>query len=50
LVWVAVDLVGVPFAFSNGYYPTGTLYAIYMPFVIWGFFNWLKISRIEQNK
>lgn len=48
LVWVAVDLVGVPFAFSNGYYPTGTLYAIYMPFVIWGFFNWLKISRSEQ--
>lgn len=45
LVWVAVDLVGVPFAFSNGYYPTGTLYAIYMPFVIWGFVNWLKISK-----
>jgi hypothetical protein len=21
LVWVAVDAVGVPFAFSNGYYP-----------------------------
>ena len=48
LVWVAVDLVGVPFAFSNGYYPTGTLYAIYMPFVIWGFFNWLKISKAEK--
>ena len=50
VVWVAVDLVGVPVAFSHGYYPTGPLYAIYMPFVIWGFFNWLKISRIEQNK
>lgn len=49
LVWVAVDLVGVPFAFSNGYYPTGTLYAIYMPFVIWGFINWLKLSK-EKNK
>ena len=45
LVWVAVDLVGVPFAFSNGYYPTGTLYAIYLPFVIWGFISWLRISR-----
>lgn len=48
LVWIAVDLVGVPFAFKNGYYPTGTLYAIYLPFVIWGFINWLKISKKEK--
>ena len=48
LVWVAVDLVGVPFAFKNGYYPTGTLYAIYLPFVLWGFISWLKISKREQ--
>ena len=49
LVWVAVDLVGVPFAFKNGYYPTGTLYAIYLPFVLWGFVSWLRISKIEAN-
>ena len=49
LVWVAVDLVGVPFAFKNGYYPTGTLYAIYLPFVLWGFFSWLRISRLESK-
>lgn len=49
LVWVAVDLVGVPFAFKNGYYPTGTLYAIYLPFVIWGFISWLKISKKEKE-
>lgn len=48
LVWIAVDLVGVPFAFKNGYYPTGTLYAIYLPFVIWGFISWLKISKQEK--
>ncbi|MSO42805.1 MAG: nicotinamide riboside transporter PnuC [Candidatus Planktophila sp.] len=47
LVWVAVDLVGVPFAFKNGYYPTGTLYAIYLPFVLWGFVSWLRISKLE---
>jgi nicotinamide mononucleotide transporter len=47
LVWVAVDAVGVPFAFKNGYYPTGTLYAIYLPFVIWGFISWLRISKRE---
>lgn len=50
LVWVAVDFVGVPFAFKNGYYPTGTLYAIYLPFVIWGFASWLKISKNEKQE
>ncbi|CAB4920273.1 unannotated protein [freshwater metagenome] len=50
LVWIAVDLVGVPFAFNNGYYPTGTLYAIYLPFVLWGFFSWVKISKRETNE
>ena len=49
LVWVAVDAVGVPFALSNGYYPTGILYAIYLPFVIWGFFSWLRISKVEKE-
>lgn len=49
LVWIAVDLVGVPFAFSNGYYPTGTLYALYLPFVLWGFVSWLRISRRERE-
>jgi len=48
LVWIAVDLVGVPFAFKNGYYPTGTLYAIYLPFVLWGFISWLKIYKNEE--
>ena len=49
LVWVAVDLVGVPFAFANGYYPTGTLYAFYLPLVTWGFLSWLKIYRVEKG-
>lgn len=49
LVWVAVDLVGVPFAFANGYYPTGTLYAFYLPLVTWGFISWLKIYRVEKG-
>ena len=49
LVWIAVDFVGVPFAFKNGYYPTGTLYAIYLPFVLWGFYSWLRISKLEAN-
>ncbi|CAN2201585.1 PnuC Nicotinamide mononucleotide transporter [Candidatus Nanopelagicaceae bacterium] len=50
LIWIAVDIVGVPFAFKNGYYPTGTLYAIYLPFVVWGFISWLRISNSEKAK
>ena len=49
LVWIAVDLVGVPFALKNGYYPTGILYAIYLPFVIWGFISWLRLSNSERR-
>ena len=49
LVWIAVDLVGVPFAFANGYYPTGTLYALYLPLVLWGFVSWLKIYKVEKG-
>jgi nicotinamide mononucleotide transporter len=49
LVWIAVDIVGVPFAFKNGYYPTGTLYAVYLPFVLWGFISWLRISKSERD-
>jgi len=49
LVWVAVDLVGVPFAFANGYYPTGTLYAFYLPLVAWGFLSWRKIYKVEKG-
>lgn len=45
LVWIAVDVVGVPFAWSNGYYPTALLYASYLPFVLWGFISWRKIFR-----
>jgi nicotinamide mononucleotide transporter len=41
--------VGVPFAFKNGYYPTGTLYAIYLPFVIWGFISWLRLSKSKAT-
>jgi len=49
LCWIAVDLVGVPFAFANGYYPTGILYACYLPLVIWGFISWLRISKVEKE-
>ncbi len=48
LVWIGVDLVGVPLLLHNKYIPTAALYAFYSIFVVWGFFVWLKASRTEQ--
>lgn len=45
LMWIAVDLVGVPELIYSKYYPSAVLYAVYAVFVIYGFFQWLKVSR-----
>ena len=48
LMWIAVDLVGVPLLWHSGYYPTAVLYAVYGGLVLYGFFVWLRASRTEQ--
>jgi nicotinamide mononucleotide transporter len=48
LAWIAVDLVGVPLLVHSHFYPTAVLFAIYGGFVIYGFFVWLKASRLES--
>jgi nicotinamide mononucleotide transporter len=48
LIWIAVDIVGVPLLLKAGFYPSALLYAIYGGFVIWGFFVWLKAQREER--
>lgn len=45
LVWVAVDLVGVPLLLSAGYWATGFMYAFYGAFTLWGFFVWARARR-----
>lgn len=45
LIWIAVDVVGVPLLFLGGYYPSATLYLFYAGFVTWGFFTWLRVQR-----
>ncbi|MDO5738720.1 MAG: nicotinamide riboside transporter PnuC [Ornithinimicrobium sp.] len=47
LVWIAVDLVGVPLLWSSGYYPSAIMYFVYGGFVVWGFFVWKKAARVE---
>ena len=42
LIWVAVDIVGVPLLFSAGYYASGIMYAFYGGFTIFGFVVWAR--------
>jgi nicotinamide mononucleotide transporter len=45
LIWVAVDLVGVPLLFSAGYYASGLMYVVYGAFTLTGFFVWMVQGR-----
>ncbi|AHW63450.1 hypothetical protein CGLY_05010 [Corynebacterium glyciniphilum AJ 3170] len=45
LIWIAVDIVGVPLLFTAGYYPSAVLYLVYGVFVAWGFVVWLRVQR-----
>ncbi|QIS39124.1 nicotinamide riboside transporter PnuC [Clavibacter capsici] len=42
LVWVAVDLVGVPLLVSAGYYTSAFMYVFYGAFTLTGFFVWMR--------
>lgn len=45
LIWVAVDLVGVPLLFSAGFYATAVMYVFYGAFTLTGFFVWWRVNR-----
>ncbi|MFC4007609.1 nicotinamide riboside transporter PnuC [Nonomuraea purpurea] len=45
IVWVAVDLVGVPLAFSSGLVVSGAVYGIFFVLVLIGFVKWLREYR-----
>ncbi|WP_460801927.1 nicotinamide riboside transporter PnuC [Microbacterium sp. GXF6406] len=42
LIWIAVDVVGVPLLFSAGYYATGFMYVFYGVFTAIGFVVWWR--------
>jgi nicotinamide mononucleotide transporter len=48
LIWIGVDLVGVPLLLRAELYPSAVLYIVYGAFVIWGFTVWLKVSRAVE--
>ncbi len=45
LIWIAVDIVGVPLLLNVGLYPSATLYIVYGVFCVFGFLAWLKVRR-----
>ncbi|MEV6277508.1 nicotinamide riboside transporter PnuC [Nocardia sp. NPDC051832] len=45
LIWIAVDIVGVPLLLRAGYYPSAVLYIVYAGFVAWGFSVWARSLR-----
>lgn len=47
LIWVAVDIVGVPLLLSAGYYASAILFIFYGAFTLWGFATWVRIQRRE---
>ncbi|WP_347110814.1 nicotinamide riboside transporter PnuC [Paenarthrobacter sp. S56] len=49
LIWVAVDVVGVPLLFSAGYYASALMYLFYGFFTLTGFFVWWRADRREHR-
>jgi nicotinamide mononucleotide transporter len=45
LIWIGVDVVGVPLLLRAHLYPSATLYMVYGAFVVWGFTVWLRTTR-----
>jgi len=50
LIWVAVDIVGVPLLFSAGYYASAFMYLFYGGFTLVGFFVWARARRREDAR
>lgn len=48
LIWIAVDIVGVPLLLRAQYYPSALMYVVYGAFCVIGFISWLRISRRER--
>lgn len=45
LIWVAVDVVGVPLLISVGYYASAILYLFYGAFTVVGLVIWSRVHR-----
>lgn len=49
LIWIAVDVVGVPLLVSAGFYVSAALYVFYGAFTLLGFFVWMRVQRRQRE-
>ncbi|MCT1386613.1 nicotinamide riboside transporter PnuC [Brachybacterium sp. p3-SID1565] len=49
LIWVAVDIVGVPLLWSAGYYASAFMYVFYGAFTLVGFFVWWRVRSRRDD-
>ncbi|GLY72003.1 nicotinamide mononucleotide transporter family protein [Actinoallomurus iriomotensis] len=49
VIWVLVDLVGVPLAIKSGLYVSGAAYVIFFVMVLAGFRNWINQYRRQRR-
>ncbi|GAA1544788.1 nicotinamide riboside transporter PnuC [Kribbella lupini] len=47
LVWIAVDVVGVPLLVQAKFYPSAAMYVVYGLFCVIGFAAWWRINKRE---
>ncbi|HWD78145.1 MAG TPA: nicotinamide riboside transporter PnuC [Kribbella sp.] len=48
LIWIAVDVVGVPLLVQAKFYPSASMYVVYGLFCVLGFASWWKIQNRER--
>jgi nicotinamide mononucleotide transporter len=48
LIWIAVDVVGVPLLVQAKFYPSATMYVVYGLFCLVGFASWWRIQNRES--
>jgi nicotinamide mononucleotide transporter len=49
LIWILVDLVGVPLLLLAGYYPSALMYIFYGAVCVVGLVSWARIRRAERE-
>lgn len=45
IIWILVDVVGVPTLWSASYFPSALMYVVYGAFCLVGFISWWRLQR-----
>lgn len=48
LIWIAVDVVGVPLLVQAKFYPSAVMYVVYGLFCVLGFASWWRIQKRDS--